>query len=51
VNGISARAPAQAAGAQRGIVDPTSHHVSYWREAEGAAKRRGVVLQYVEIQV
>jgi putative ABC transport system substrate-binding protein len=34
-----------------GIVDPASHHVSYWREAEGAAKRRGVGLQYVEVQV
>ena len=33
-----------------GIVDPASHHVSYWKEAEGAAKRRGVTLQYVEVR-
>ena len=30
------------------LVDPASHQVSYWKEAEGAAKRRGVTLQYVE---
>jgi len=32
-----------------GIVDPSSHHVSYWKEAEGAAQRRGITLQYVEV--
>jgi ABC-type uncharacterized transport system substrate-binding protein len=33
-----------------GIVDPSSHHVSYWQEADGAAKRRGITLQYVEVR-
>jgi putative ABC transport system substrate-binding protein len=33
-----------------GIVDPSSHHVSYWNEADGAAKRRGITLQYVEVR-
>jgi len=32
-----------------GIVDPSSHHVSYWKAADGAAKRRGITLQYVEV--
>jgi putative ABC transport system substrate-binding protein len=32
-----------------GIVDPSSHHVSNWKEADGAAKRRGISLQYVEV--
>jgi putative tryptophan/tyrosine transport system substrate-binding protein len=33
-----------------GIVDPSSHHVSYWKEADGAAKRHGITLQYVEVR-
>jgi ABC-type uncharacterized transport system substrate-binding protein len=32
-----------------GIVDPSSPHVSHWREADIAAKRRGITLQYVEV--
>jgi len=33
-----------------GIVDPASHHPSYWTAAESAASRRGVVLQYVQVE-
>ena len=32
-----------------GIVDPSSPLVSYRKEAEDAAKRRGITLQYVEV--
>ncbi|MGH9365034.1 MAG: ABC transporter substrate-binding protein, partial [Thermoanaerobaculia bacterium] len=32
-----------------GIVDPSSPHVSYMREADVAAKRRGITLQYVQV--
>ena len=33
-----------------GIVDPTIAWQPYWKEAENAAKRRGVNLKYVEVQ-
>jgi putative ABC transport system substrate-binding protein len=32
-----------------GIVDPSSHHVSFWREADAAAKRLGIILQQVQV--
>ncbi|HXX71301.1 MAG TPA: ABC transporter substrate-binding protein [Candidatus Acidoferrum sp.] len=31
-----------------GIVDPTYSYQAYWKEAVGAAKRRGAMLRYVE---
>jgi putative tryptophan/tyrosine transport system substrate-binding protein len=34
-----------------GIVDPTAPLVSYWKEAEHAAQRRGITLQYVQVGV
>jgi putative ABC transport system substrate-binding protein len=32
-----------------GIVDPSAPLVSYWKEAEHAAQRRGITLQYVQV--
>jgi len=32
-----------------GIVDPSAPYVSHWKEAEHAAERRGITLQYVQV--